>query len=197
MNKSLVLVIVSFVSGAVGGATIAHILARRSYEAQIASVKEHFTVPRHYPMPETPKAIEENSEPEEKLISEKPPLVEYAKIAQGYISQKADAPKMETALKEDIPEEKEAELIHVIPPSQFGLQYGWETFTLKYYANHILVDEDERVIEDPADIIGPTALNTFGLYEPDCVYVVNEDGECYYEVLAVDEDYELGDAYAK
>lgn len=200
MRNTIIAAIAGIIAGALGGAAIDHILMQKDCDKQIASVKEMFTVPRSYPPKEVPALakkdddIHEEKEHDSSLNREKPSISEYYKLSQGYLNQKAPV-TIEKTLDEDIRVEKETELIHVIPPSQFGQQPDWETFTLKWYANHILVDEDERVIEDPSDIIGPTALTSFGLYEPDCVYVVNEDGECYYEVIAMDEDYEVRDAY--
>lgn len=68
---------------------------------------------------------------------------------------------------------------YTIAPEEFG---EYETKSWTYYADGILTDEDDMIVDDPENIIGD-ALSHFGEYEDDSVYVRNEKEECDYEIL--------------
>lgn len=68
---------------------------------------------------------------------------------------------------------------YVIAPEEFG-EYETKSWTL--YADGILVDEDDMIVDNPENIIGD-ALSRFGEYEDDSVYVRNENEEYDYEIL--------------
>lgn len=77
---------------------------------------------------------------------------------------------------------------YVITPEQFGeyseySEYG--TKTLTYYADNVLTDEIDNPItsEEMETMIGPDALDHFGEYEDDSVYIRDEMNEMDYEIL--------------
>lgn len=69
---------------------------------------------------------------------------------------------------------------YVIAPEEFGEEYETRSWTL--YADGLLVDEDDMIVDNPENIIGD-ALSHFGEYEDDSVYVRNEKEEYDYEIL--------------
>ena len=74
---------------------------------------------------------------------------------------------------------------YVITPEQFG-EYGeYGTKTLTYYADNVLTDEiDNPITSGEMEImIGPDALDHFGEYEDDSVYIRDEMNEMDYEIL--------------
>lgn len=82
--------------------------------------------------------------------------------------------------------EKEGEPVdgpYVITPQQFGEIEEYEKVTYTYYADGILVDEDKDVVEDVDGTVGEESLNHFGQYEPDSVYVRNDELKIDYEIL--------------
>ena len=71
----------------------------------------------------------------------------------------------------------------VIPPYEFGEDEDYECVSLTYYADGVLTDEDDSIIENVEDIVGKESLNHFGEYEEDSVFVKNVDRKTYYEIL--------------
>lgn len=72
---------------------------------------------------------------------------------------------------------------YVIPPEQFGDDEEYEQISLTYYADGVLADENDEVIEDVEDAVGIDSLNHFGEYEDDSVFVRNDARKCDYEIL--------------
>ena len=72
---------------------------------------------------------------------------------------------------------------YVIPPEQFGDNEEHEQISLTYYADGVLADENDEVIEDVEDAVGIDSLNHFGEYEDDSVFVRNDARKCDYEIL--------------
>lgn len=86
---------------------------------------------------------------------------------------------------EDLTEEVDnhAEKPYVIPPEEFGEYHGFETISYTYYADGVLADENDELIEDVEASVGFESLNHFGEYEDHSVYVRNEKTGCDYEIL--------------
>lgn len=79
------------------------------------------------------------------------------------------------------PEKKDP--IYTIAPDEFGEdEENYEQVSLLYYADDVLCDENDEVMEDRENYIGD-ALNHFGEWEPDAVYVRNELIHIEYEIL--------------
>ena len=72
---------------------------------------------------------------------------------------------------------------YIIRPDEFGEYDDYAPISLTYYADHILTDEDDEIVEDIEDKIGFDALNHFGEYEEDSVFVRNDRIKCDYEIL--------------
>ena len=74
---------------------------------------------------------------------------------------------------------------YVITPAQFGEYNEYGTKTLTYYADNVLTDEIDNPItsEEMETMIGPDALDHFGEYEDDSVYIRDEMNEMDYEIL--------------
>ena len=74
---------------------------------------------------------------------------------------------------------------YVITPEEFGEYNEYGTKTLTYYADNVLTDEIDNPItsEEMVTMIGPDALDHFGEYEDDSVYIRDEMNEMDYEIL--------------
>ena len=74
---------------------------------------------------------------------------------------------------------------YVITPEQFGEYNEYGTKTLTYYEDNVLTDEIDNPItsEEMVTMIGPDALDHFGEYEDDSVYIRDEMNEMDYEIL--------------
>ena len=80
---------------------------------------------------------------------------------------------------------------YVITPEQFGEYNEYGTKTLTYYADNVLTDEIDNPItsEEMETMIGPDALDHFGEYEDDSVYIRDEMNEMDYEILKSEKNF--------
>lgn len=73
--------------------------------------------------------------------------------------------------------------VYVIPPENFG-ELDYEMESLTYYADGVLAfDLTNVVVQDKDSLVGRGSLNTFGEYEPDSVYVRNDNLKKDFEIL--------------
>ena len=73
--------------------------------------------------------------------------------------------------------------VYVIPPESFG-ETDFETVSLSYYADKVLVDDTKHeVITNVDELVGRNSLETFGEYEDDSVFVRNENLKKDFEIL--------------
>lgn len=72
---------------------------------------------------------------------------------------------------------------YVINPTEYDDNDEYETATLYYYADGVLVDDNDVPVEDADDIVGLESLTHFGEYEEDSVFVRNDRLRCDYEIL--------------
>ena len=78
--------------------------------------------------------------------------------------------------------EHKVEAPYVISPEEFGELDGYTQISLTYFDDGILSDENGVIIEEPEEIVGD-ALNHFGEYEEDSVFVRSDPKRCDYEIL--------------
>ena len=79
-------------------------------------------------------------------------------------------------------ESKKVDIPYVIKPHDFGEFDDYETITLSYYADRVLADEFDNIVEDVDDMVGYEALRHFGEFEEDVVHVRNDARKCDYEI---------------
>lgn len=72
---------------------------------------------------------------------------------------------------------------YVIAPEEYGEIEGYDTIELTYYADNVLTDDADDVIDDVDNIVGLDSLTRFGEYEDDSVHVRNDELKCDYEIL--------------
>ena len=170
MNKLFI-----FAAGAAIGSIVTWKLVKDKYariaQEEIDSVKEVFS---RRNQPNEP-VEEENEEP----VPTSEEVVEYKDIINscGYSA----VERVETM--HDKP--------YVIEPGVFGEDPDYETVSLSYYADGVLTDENNCII-DPGEIeslIGEESLDHFGEYEDDSVFVRNEERKTDYEILAIQNNY--------
>lgn len=86
----------------------------------------------------------------------------------------------------DIPEEDKPyreDDAFVIAPEHFGEDEDMDVCTLYYFADGTLTDDNYVPVDDVAFTVGEDALDSFGTYEEDCVYVENPKLHSYFEIL--------------
>ena len=177
MNKKTTFIF-AFILGAASGSAVTWYSVKKKYEEiaqrEIDSVKEVFAK----------REKEKNKEAVAKNVTqdkkEKPELKEYAEKLhrQGYT-------KYSEYFDGGTSEEKENVVNgpYVISPEQFGENEDYERISLTYYADQVLADENDEMIEDVEEMVGFESLNHFGEYEDDSVFVRNDAKKCDYEIL--------------
>ena len=70
----------------------------------------------------------------------------------------------------------------VISPDEFGENPGYDRLTMTFYADNIVADENDEIVEDVNECIGFESLSHMGEYEPDVLYVRNDRLRVYYEI---------------
>ena len=125
---------------------------------------------------------------EEKQEEDKPKAdVDLNKI-QETLNFNVDKTLEEVKTTEVVKDEIDRSKPYVISPEEFGEVFGYETKSWTYYADDILVDEFDQIVEDPELFIGD-ALKHFGEYEDDSVFVRDEKSSIDYEILRVTEEF--------
>lgn len=72
---------------------------------------------------------------------------------------------------------------YVIKPEEFGqTDDDYDLISLNYYADGVLTDDFDDIIEDVEGTVGEDPLSHFGEYENDTVYVRNDARKVDYEI---------------
>lgn len=177
-----------FVTGAAIGSVVTWKLIEKKYkdlaDEEIESVIETFKNRK----PRITK--DEVKETVEKVINkckESKETVENIVTAEGYSIENEEEIDEDDESNYTVDVDPGVEVIvpYVITPEQFGEYNEYGTKTLTYYADNVLTDEiDNPITSDEMEtMIGPDALDHFGEYEDDSVYIRDEMNEMDYEIL--------------
>lgn len=188
----------TFVTGLVIGSVVTYVVVKDKFEKiaqeEIDSVKEVFG---RRVKKEADKKVEKIAEKEVEKIRKE--YNDYGSLTKNYTSysknetEEDDCAQVEEddcAQVEDGVELFEVERAsnsdrpYVIDPWDFGGEEGYDTVTLNYYADDVLTDSDNNVIEDEDidDFVGADFAEHFGEYEKDCVCVRNDRLKIDYEI---------------
>lgn len=181
--------VLAFLAGAaVGGGSVWYVLkaryeeiseqdiysAKQAFRAreeklqrEIDNLKERLEIPDMDT--EEPKAIQASAAKNR----EKGDINDYAKMVNRVQYSRTSVPQ---------PPEHEVEAPYVISLDEFGEIEGYTQISLTYFDDGILSDENGVIIDEPEDIVGD-ALNHFGEYEEDSVFVRSDPKRCDYEIL--------------
>ena len=78
---------------------------------------------------------------------------------------------------------------YIIDPSEFGEEIGYDTETLTYFADGVLVDDVDDVIDEPDLVVGLNNLDIFKEFGASSIYIRNDMYKTDYEVLRDDWNY--------
>lgn len=192
MTSKIGTALVFFAGAAIGGFTAFTVLKKRyndAVEEDIFSIKEAFhkrekkLMDEIAELKERQQVDEGSDEPAEKPApqtvvasnghQEKGDINDYARMVNRIAYSKTSVPQ---------PPEHEVEPPYVISPEEFGEMDGYTTISLTYFDDGILSDEKGVIIDEPEEIVGD-ALNHFGEYEEDSVFVRSDPKRCDYEIL--------------
>ena len=170
MNKALYFL--SFAVGAVTGGLISWRVTKKKMGAIVD--EELASIRKAYSREEGIKKLKEKV-PDKPDISE---VVNQIKDQEVYQQKVRD-------MNYSNPLTEEQEKPYVIVPDDFGMFSDYDTDTLYFYDDGYLVDEndDELTKEDVEKYVGFDALNHFGEYEDDVVYVRNDIMKRDFEII--------------
>ena len=182
-NKTMCFI--AFSLGAAAGVVVSWRLLKKKYEQiaqeEIDSVKEVFSQ-RHSNLTEevegAPTKMTKNTEDDAEEIEYRNMVNDHGYTNYSDISRKAPV----TTRKEYVMGP------YVITEDEFGELDEYETNTLTYYADGVLADDVDDVIEDVEATVGHESLMNLGpqddrLHLFDSVYVRNDEKKCDYEIL--------------
>lgn len=167
--------VIIFAVGAAVGSAVTWKLLKTKYEQiaqeEIDSVKEAFS--KRF-TPEDSNGPQESGEPQMTLNEYSEKLKEM-KYANTLVMAEKEKKGVIVDMNKNEP--------YVISPEEFGELDDYDAISLNYYADGVLTDDWDNVIEDVDDMVGLDSLNHFGEYEDDSVFVRNERDKADYEIL--------------
>ncbi len=178
MNKTINFM--TFVLGVAVGSVVTWRYVEKKYEQiaqdEIDSVKEVFSKRETEFTEDTEVQIKADN------AKKKPSVIEYAAWLRkrGYTNYSDMVDEKPEEVKE---EPMSVDKPYVIAPEEFGELDDYETISLTYYADQILADDNDVIVDDIEDVVGFDSLNSFGEYEDDSVFVRNDRLKCDYEIL--------------
>lgn len=160
-------IILAFLSGSIIGSFITWRYLKDKYETiaqnEIDSVKKVFSERRN--------TESQKRHDEEYVVDESDKESDYQSILreEGYAGNGKEETPVETP--------------YVISPEEFGEFDGYEKISLTYYADDVLVDENDEIVDNVDAVVGEESLTHFGEYEDDSVFVRNDSLKSDYEIL--------------
>lgn len=175
MHNSVKYILASLVGAAIGSAVTWKIVKKkyeRIAQEEIDSVKEFYS--EKYGK----KTEDSNEETLDREAINKETLGEYKKHVNAYVSHSSEDDKKGGS------ESMDNFGPQVISPEEYGEIYEYETISLIYYADDVLTDDADEIIEDIEATVGYNFHKHFDEYsdDPDTVYVRNHRLKCDYEI---------------
>ena len=180
--KGLLIFAAGLAVGAVAGAVIVKNKVLADAKAEIDEVREYYRESRGVKEVEEVEEIKEVEKKEYELkdiqIKDEPKTghTNYNQIAKMYTSKN----EFQTPMYDDP---------FVIDPSEFGENPEYDTETLTYFADGVLVDDVDDVIEEPDIVVGLENLKVFEEFGATTVYVRNDIYKTDYEIIRDDWNY--------
>lgn len=182
--KGLLIFAAGLAVGAVAGAVIVKNKVLADAKTEIEEVREYYRESRGV------KEVEEVKEKVEETIDRIRDLIEehetepktekehtnYSQITKMYMTKN----EFQTPMYDDP---------FVIDPSEFGENPEYDTETLTYFADGVLVDDVDDVIEEPDIVVGLENLKVFEEFGATSVYVRNDIYKTDYEIIRDDWNY--------
>lgn len=182
--KGLLIFAAGLAVGAVAGAVLVKNKVLADAKAEVEEVREYYRESRGV------KEVEEVKEKVEETIDHIQDLIEehetkpktekertnYSQITKMYMSKD----EFQTPMYDDP---------FVIDPSEFGENPEYDTETLTYFADGVLVDDVDDVIEEPDIVVGLENLKIFEEFGATTVYVRNDIYKTDYEIIRDDWNY--------
>lgn len=173
--KGLFIFAAGVVAGAVAGAYLVKDKIMADAKQEIEEVREYYKSKKESKKEETVE--------EQPVVEEVKEEKEYEEIVvnSGYVNYNKPEQITQHSVLEDEP--------YSIDPEEFGdkEEEGWDTMVLTYFADGVLIDDADEIVEQPDVVVGLDNLKIFEEF-PDatCVYVRNETWRTDFEILRDD-----------
>lgn len=184
--KGLLIFAAGLAVGAVAGAVMVKNKVLADAKAEIEEVREYYRESRGVKeVEEVKEKVEETIDHIQDLIEEqeskpKPKTekeyINYSHITKMYMSKD----ERQTPMYDDP---------FVIDPSEFGENPEYDTMTLTYFADGVLVDDVDDIVEEPDIVVGLENLKVFEEFGATSVYVRNDIYKTDYEIIRDDWNY--------
>lgn len=180
--KGLLIFAAGLAVGAVAGAVLVKNKVLADAKAEIEEVREYYRESRGVKEVEEKEEVKEVEKKEYELkdiqVKDEPKtgLTNYSQITKMYMSKD----EFQTPMYDDP---------FVIDPSEFGENPEYDTETLTYFADGVLVDDVDDVIEEPDIVVGLENLKIFEEFGATTVYVRNDIYKTDYEIIRDDWNY--------
>ena len=186
--------ILSFSLGAAAGSLVTYILLKDRCTIEVVEHKPSASDPDDDFYEEAKQGVYDYTKEVKRKAEEaqqKPDLVDYAK---KLVREHKYDQALEGSEGSEESEEKEENAImggpYVIKPEEFGCtEEDYDLIELTYYADGILADGMDEMVEDVDFTVGLDSLSTFGQYEDDSVFVRNDRLKTDFEIIRSDEKY--------
>lgn len=181
--KGLLIFAAGLAVGAVAGAVLVKNKVLADAKAEVEEVRKYYRESRG--VVEEVEEKEEVKEVEKKeyelkdiQVKDEPKtgLTNYSQITKMYMSKD----EFQSPMYDDP---------FVIDPSEFGENPEYDTETLTYFADGVLVDDVDDVIEEPDIVVGLENLKIFEEFGATTVYVRNDIYKTDYEIIRDDWNY--------
>ena len=183
--KGLLIFAAGLAVGAVAGAVIVKNKVLADAKAEVEEVRKYYRESRGVVEEVEVEEKEEVKEVEKKeyelkdiQVKDEPKtgLTNYSQITKMYMSKD----EFQSPMYDDP---------FVIDPSEFGENPEYDTETLTYFADGVLVDDVDDVIEEPDIVVGLENLKIFEEFGATTVYVRNDIYKTDYEIIRDDWNY--------
>ena len=181
--KGLLIFAAGLAVGAVAGAVLVKNKVLADAKAEVEEVRKYYRESRGVveEVEEVKEKVEETIDHIQDLIEEhetkpKTGLTNYSQITKMYMSKD----EFQSPMYDDP---------FVIDPSEFGENPEYDTETLTYFADGVLVDDVDDVIEEPDIVVGLENLKIFEEFGATTVYVRNDIYKTDYEIIRDDWNY--------
>ena len=176
--KGLLIFAAGLAVGAVAGALVVKNKVLADAKAEIEEVRDYYRSQRgEVNREEVEEVVEETIDRVQDMIKEhdnKKEHINYNKLVQNYNPSK-------NVVEYDDP--------FIIDPSEFGENDDYDTMTLTYFADGVLVDDVDDIVEEPDIVVGLENLKVFEEYGASSVYVRNDIYKTDYEIIRDDWNY--------
>ena len=178
--KGLLIFAAGLAVGAVAGAVLVKNKVLADAKAEVEEVRKYYRESRG--VVEEKEEVKEVEKKEYELkdiqVKDEPKtgLTNYSQITKMYMSKD----EFQSPMYDDP---------FVIDPSEFGENPEYDTETLTYFADGVLVDDVDDVIEEPDIVVGLENLKVFEEFGATTVYVRNDIYKTDYEIIRDDWNY--------